>query len=55
MRHQQTTKPPRNTGMVDRFAHVWDQGMKVYSLANGVYQVGKVAAPYLIRAAAAIA
>jgi hypothetical protein len=41
--------------MVDRFAHVWDQGMKVYSLANGVYQVGKIAAPILIRAAAAIA
>ena len=39
--------------MVDRLAHVWDTGSKLYGIAQGVVAIGKVAAPYIVRAAAA--
>ena len=55
MRHQVVQRPPRNTGMVDRMASAWDTGSKLFGLAQGVYNIGKVAAPYIVRAAAAAA
>ena len=55
MRHQLVQRPPRNTGMVDRMAGACDTGSKLFSLAQGVYNIGKVAAPYVVRAAAAAA
>jgi len=41
--------------MVDRMSSAWDTGSKLFGIAQGVYQVGKVAAPYIVRAAAAAA
>ena len=55
MRHQVVQRPPRNTGMVDRMASAWDTGAKIFGIAQGVYNIGKVAAPYIVRAAAAAA
>ena len=55
MRHQVVQRPPRNTGMVDRMSNAWDTGTKLFGIAQGVYNIGKVAAPYIVRAAAAAA
>ena len=55
MRHQVVQRPPRNTGMVDRLSSAWDTGAKIFGIAQGVYNIGKVAAPYVVRAAATAA
>jgi len=55
MRHQVVQRPPRNTGMVDRMSSAWDTGSKLFGIAQGIYTIGKVAAPHLVRAAAAAA
>ena len=55
MRHQVVQRPPRNSGMVDRMSSAWDTGTKLFGIAQGVYSIGKVAAPYIVRAAAAAA
>ena len=55
MRHQVVQRPPRNTGMVDRMSSAWDTGTKLFGIAQGVYSIGKVAAPYIVRAAATAA
>ena len=41
--------------MADRMASAWDTGSKLFGIAQGVYNIGKVAAPYVVRAAAAAA
>ena len=55
MRHQVVQRPPRNTGMVDRMSSAWDTSAKIFGIAQGVYNIGKVAAPYVVRAAATAA
>ena len=52
MRHQVVQRPPRNTGMVDRMSSAWDTGTKLFGIAQGVYNIGKVAGPHIVRAAA---
>jgi hypothetical protein len=41
--------------MVDRMSSAWDTGSKLFGIAQGIYTIGKVAAPHLVRAAAAAA
>jgi hypothetical protein len=48
-------RPPRHPNVVDRMAHIWDTGNKIFNVGMGIYNVGKVAAPYIIRAAGAAA
>ena len=41
--------------MVDRMSSAWDTGTKLFGIAQGVYSIGKVAAPFIVRAAATAA
>ena len=49
-----STKPPRH-GVVQQLPHIIDSASKAMGIAQGIYSVGKVIAPYVRPALTAVA
>ena len=54
MRHRMVEPPPRHPNVVNRVSDAVSTAHKIYGIARGIYTVGKIAAPYVARAAAAL-
>ena len=48
MRH--IDQPRHGVAMVERAADAWSTATKIYGVAHSIYQVGRVAAPYVTQA-----
>jgi len=57
MRHhiRHIDRSRHSPAFVERAADAWSTAVKVYGVANTLYQAGKTAAPYVAQAARAVA